>query len=77
RVYNIGYGKKHALLDVIRMFEEAAGKKLKIQFAEARNGDIQESLADITRLKELGFKANWGLENGLREYWEYADGKSK
>ncbi len=37
----------------------------------------QESLADITRLKELGFKANWGLENGLREYWEYADGKSK
>lgn len=76
-VYNIGYGKKHALLDVIRMFEEAAGKKLKIQFAEARNGDIQESLADITRLKELGFKSNWGLENGLREYWEYADGKSK
>ena len=64
-------------LDVIKIFEEVAGKKLKIQFAEARNGDIQESLADITRLKELGFKANWGLENGLREYWEYADGESK
>lgn len=76
-VYNIGYGKKHALLDVIKMFEGVAGRKLKIQFTESRNGDIQESLADITRLKELGFNANWGLKNGLREYWEYTDRKGE
>lgn len=75
-VYNIGYGHQNALIDVIHQYEQAAGKQLKIKFAASRAGDIEESLADVTRLTKLGFKPQWGLENGLREYWEYASNNS-
>ncbi|KRL71924.1 NAD-dependent epimerase/dehydratase family protein [Ligilactobacillus saerimneri] len=70
-VYNIGYGHQTALLDVIRQYERVAGKDLEITFADRRAGDIAESLADVARLTELGFKPQWGLEKGLEEYWEY------
>lgn len=71
-VYNIGYGHQNALIDVIHKYEQTASKHLKIKFTASRTGDIAESLADVTRLTQLGFKPQWGLENGLREYWEYS-----
>lgn len=70
-VYNIGYGQQNSLLDVIRQYERISGKQLKLTFADARQGDIAESLADVTKLTELGFKSQWGLMNGLEEYWSY------
>lgn len=73
-VYNIGYGNQTSLLDVIKMYESVSSKQLNVEFAETRTGDIADSLADVTRLSELGFKPQWGLEKGLKEYWEYIDG---
>lgn len=70
-VYNVGYGQQNALIDVIKMYEKASGKRLKLNYADARQGDIAESLADVTRLTQLGFKPKWGLEKGLAEYWDY------
>lgn len=72
-VYNIGYGEQNKLLDVIRQYEKIAGKRLDIEFKDPRSGDIQESMADVTRLKKTGFVAKWGLENGLKKYWRYAE----
>lgn len=74
-VYNIGYGQQTSLLSVIRQYEQIAGRKLKLRFTEPRQGDIAESLADVSRLTELGFEAQWGLANGLEEYWNYAHNK--
>lgn len=74
-VYNVGYGQQNALIDVIKMYEKASGKRLKLNYADARQGDIAESLADVTRLTQLGFKPKWGLEKGLAEYWDYTMGE--
>lgn len=74
-VYNVGYGHQNTLLDVIKMYEKASGKRLKLKYAEARQGDIAESLADVTRLTQLGFKPQWGLKKGLAEYWDYTMGE--
>lgn len=37
----------------------------------ARNGDISKSVADISKIKSIGFKPDWSLEEGLNAYWKY------
>lgn len=70
-VYNVAQGGEISLLDIIKTYEKVANKKLKIKKMPERNGDIHKSVADISKIKSIGFKADWSLERGLRAYWEY------
>lgn len=76
-VYNIGYGKSITLNNVVEKLEQISGRKINISYQESRKGDITKSLADITRLKNLGYKAKWGFEKGLSEYWKSKNEKSQ
>lgn len=68
-------GGETSLLDLIRMYEKVSGKKLKINKMPARKGDITKSIADISKIKSIGFKPDWPLERGLKAYWEYENRK--
>lgn len=70
-VYNVGYGISTSLNEIINKLEIISGRLLKISFQNARIGDITDSLADINRLTNLGFKPSWGLDKGLKKYWEF------
>lgn len=70
-VYNIAQGGETSLMDIIRLYEKVADKKLNIKQMPARRGDIEKSIADISKIKKLGFKPDWSLEKGLKKYWEY------
>lgn len=70
-VYNVAQGGETSLLDLIKMYEKVSGRKLKIKYMPARNGDITKSIADISKIKSIGFKPDWSLERGLKAYWEY------
>lgn len=70
-VYNVAQGGETSLLDLIKMYEKVAGRKLKINYMPARKGDITKSIADISKIKSIGFKPDWPLERGLKAYWEY------
>lgn len=74
-VYNVAQGGETSLLDLIRMYEKVSGKKLKINKMPARKGDITKSIADISKIKSIGFKPDWPLERGLKAYWEYENRK--
>lgn len=74
-VYNVAQGGETSLLDLIKMYEKVAGRKLKINYMPARKGDITKSIADISKIKSIGFKPDWPLERGLKAYWEYETGK--
>ena len=39
-----------------------------IQFEESRKGDIKDSVADISKLKKIGFSPNYSLDEGIAEY---------
>jgi UDP-glucose 4-epimerase len=41
----------------------------------ARKGDITKSIANISKIKSIGFKPDWSLEKGLKAYWEYENNK--
>ncbi|MBL1071372.1 SDR family NAD(P)-dependent oxidoreductase [Lactobacillus kitasatonis] len=70
-VYNVAQGGETSLLNLIKMYEKVAGKKLKIKKMPTRNGDISKSVADISKIKSIGFKPDWSLERGLKAYWKY------
>lgn len=68
-VYNVATGQSISLIDVIKAYEGASGKKLKVAKEETRIGDVQNSLADITKLKGLGYHPKVNIKNGLVKYW--------
>lgn len=70
-VYNIANGDETPLIDVIHTYEDIAGIKLSIIQKEARQGDINKSRADVSKLKGIGFKPQWSLHDGLTNYWKY------
>ena len=51
-IVNVGQGRQLSLLAVLGAIENAAQKTIERRFAEAREGDIRHSRADITRLRE-------------------------
>ena len=74
-VYNVAQGGETSLMDMIHIYEKVAGKKLKIKQMPARKGDINKSVADISKIKSIGFEPDWPLERGLKAYWEYENNK--
>ena len=51
-VLNCGYGKGYSVLDIVNIFKKM-NKKLIIQFAKRRPGDIAQVYADITKFKKI------------------------
>ncbi|XP_066999419.1 UDP-glucose 4-epimerase isoform X2 [Anabrus simplex] len=56
KVYNLGTGTGYSVLDVIKAFEEASGKKIAYEIAPRRPGDIASSYADAQLAKK---ELNW------------------
>lgn len=67
KVYNIACGVRHSLSETYEILADMLGFEMSPGFGEARTGDIQHSLADISRAaEELGFRPSVGFVEGLR-----------
>ena len=65
-VVNIAGGRRISLNDLLREIERVLGKKLDVRFVERRAGDVKDSLADISRAKDLiGYEPLVKWEDGL------------
>ena len=61
--YNIGNGVGYSVLDIIRAFEKASGKKLNYVIGDRREGDLPAFYADATKAnKELNWHAEYDIE---------------
>jgi UDP-glucose 4-epimerase len=70
-VFNIGTGQETSVLELYELCRRAASSKLEAEFAPARLGEIQRSVLDVSRAeRELGWRAEVPLEEGLRRTWE-------
>ena len=56
--------------ELIGVIDEALDIKLPVKYEAERDGDIKDSVADISRLKSLGFKPNFSVQAGMRKYLE-------
>lgn len=79
RVFNIGTGKSHTLNEVYAAIAAQLHFTAKPIYGPTREGDIQHSLADISRAtKELGYQPRAQFHEGLQKTvaW-YLEEKSK
>ncbi len=65
---NIGTGERITLNGLVRLLEKIKGRKFKVIYKKAREGDARHSCADISLARNvLGFKPSVNIEDGLRE----------
>ena len=68
RIYNIGNQNPTRLLDYIRAIEKALGKEAKKEMLPMQPGDVYQTFADSSALKDkTGFTPSTPLEKGIEE----------
>ncbi len=71
-VFNLGTGKGFSVFEVIRAFEKSTGQKVKYTVTGRREGDIECVYASTEYAnKELGWKAETGMEETLLSAWNW------
>ena len=71
-IYNLGTGVGYSVLDVVKEFEKASGKKIPYVIGPRRDGDIATCYSDPSKaLKELGWKAERGIEEMCEDSWRW------
>lgn len=64
RVYNLGSGSGYSVLDIVKAYEKALGKKIPYQIVDRRAGDIAAGFADVTKAKhELDFETKKTIDD--------------
>lgn len=71
-VYNLGTGTGSSVLDVVKAFEKACGKKIPYEIKPRREGDIATCYADSSKAyRELGWKAEKTLDDMCADSWHW------
>ncbi|MFC1509226.1 GDP-mannose 4,6-dehydratase [Candidatus Omnitrophota bacterium] len=69
---NLGSGKRIALSEVIDMIGAITEKPLQVNYMPSEKGDMTDTLADITRARELiGYAPSVELRDGLQEEYSW------
>ncbi|AES93939.1 putative UDP-glucose 4-epimerase [Medicago truncatula] len=72
-VYNLGTGKGTSVLEMVRAFEKASGKKIPLVKAGRRPGDAEIVYASTKKAeRELKWKAKYGIDEMCRDQWNWA-----
>jgi UDP-glucose 4-epimerase len=69
---NLGTGQGYSVLDVVRAFEVASGRKVPYRIVGRRRGDIAACYADPSLAKTLlGWQAQYGINEMCRDAWRW------
>ena len=71
-LYNLGTGHGYSVLDVVKAFERVNGVKVPYSIKPRRPGDIATCYSDPSKAeRELGWKAQYGLDEMVRDSWNW------
>lgn len=71
-VYNLGTGIGYSVLEIIKNFEKASGRKIPYVIAPRRAGDIPICYSDPSKAeRELGWKAQYGIDKMCEDAWRW------
>lgn len=72
RIYNIGHGAPVDIMEFIQEIEALTGKKANIKLEDHQPGDVVETFADISGLRQdFDYHPQTDLKTGLKAYWEW------
>lgn len=70
--FNLGIGKGMSVLEMVNLFQQVTGVKLRYRIGSRRPGDVEKIYADPTRIrKELGWKPQFTIEQALLHAWQW------
>jgi len=71
-VFNLGTGNGISVMEIIKTFENATGKKINYEIVGRREGDVEKVWADTSFANnELGWKSDTPLDETLKSAWEW------
>jgi UDP-glucose 4-epimerase len=71
-VFNIANGREILIKDAVLVFFKFFNQDIKYSFSgDKREGDPLNWLADISKLKSLGYQPAFDIETGLQSYYEW------
>ncbi|RMG38756.1 MAG: UDP-glucose 4-epimerase GalE [Gammaproteobacteria bacterium] len=72
--YNLGTGSGYSVLEMVKAFERASGRKVPYRIVGRRPGDIAACYADPTLAREeLGWQAEYGLQQMCEDAWRWQE----
>ncbi len=73
-VVNLGTGRGYSVLEVVRAFEAASGRKVPYEIVARRPGDIAACFASTqTAERLLGWRAQYGIERMCEDHWRWQE----
>ncbi|MCC2954637.1 UDP-glucose 4-epimerase GalE [Massilia sp. IC2-477] len=70
--YNLGTGRGNSVLEMVRAFEQASGRKIAFQIVDRRPGDVAKCYADPAKAREeLGWTAERDVAQMCADVWRY------
>ena len=73
---NLGTGKGYSVLDMVKAFEAASGKRITYKIMPRRKGDLDQSFADTKKAEQLlGWRANKTIEQMCADVWRWQQQK--
>ncbi len=70
--FNLGIGKGMSVLEMVNLFQQVTGAKLRYRIGSRRPGDVEKIYADPKRvMKELGWKPQFTIEQALLHAWQW------
>jgi UDP-glucuronate 4-epimerase len=72
QIFNLGDSRGVALTDLIGLLEKALGKRARVCYLPAQEGDVPLTLADISLARErLGYAPSIAIEEGIPRFVEW------
>lgn len=72
KVFNIACGERISLLDILEIVYAEAGRRVLPKFEPQRPGDVRDSLADISRARDLlRYRPRVSFQEGLKKTFEW------
>jgi UDP-glucose 4-epimerase len=74
-VFNVGTGNETSVVELYERIAAASGVDQEPEYAPPRLGELQRSFLDPSRAeRELGWRPEHELDDGLRATWDYISG---
>ena len=66
--FNLGRGIEYSVVEIVEAFARQLNEKVEINVDQARVRKVerQHLLADVTKLKSIGWKPVWGIDEGIK-----------
>jgi UDP-glucuronate 4-epimerase len=70
-ILNIGSDKEEKLLRFIKIIEDKTGKRAKKKMLVNQPGDVKSTVADISKIRKLGWQPKTAIEEGLQNFVDW------